>query len=78
MSYLRQAYLLDTYGPRLNMEQLAHALGYVTNTIYNKISRGTLGVKIYQDDGKHWADFAAVAEYLETKAKEAKSEATRA
>lgn len=78
MSYLRQAYILDTYGMRLTMEQVAHAIGLATNTVYNKIAQGKLKIPTYLDDGKRWADFSAVASYLEEKAQEAQREVTPA
>lgn len=65
MSLLTHAYLLETYGPRLNVEQCAHALGYVANTVYNKIAKGTFKVPSYLDDGKRWFDYRDVAQYLD-------------
>ena len=77
MSYLRQAYLLDKYGLRLNMDQVADAIGLATNTIYNKIAQGRFKIPTYLDDGKRWADFSAVAAYLDSLAKSAEHEATQ-
>ena len=65
MSMLIQAYLLERYGPRLNAEQLAQALGYSVNTVYNKLAKGTLTVLSYLDDGKRWFDVRDVADYLD-------------
>lgn len=38
MSLLTQAYLLDTFGPRLTVEQMAQVLGLKPGTVYNQIS----------------------------------------
>lgn len=65
MSMLVYVYLLEKYGPRLNAEQLADALGYAVNTVYNKLARGTLTVRSYLDDGKRWFDARDVAAYLD-------------
>ena len=61
MSLLTQAYLLEKYGPRLSVEQLAQVLG----TLYNTISAGTAPVKTYCDGGRRWADFRDVAEHID-------------
>lgn len=62
MSLLIQAYLLDKYGPRLSVEQLAEVLSLKTGTLYNQISAGTCSVPTYVDCGRRWADFRDVAE----------------
>lgn len=78
MSFLRQAYILETYGMRLTMDQVADAIGLATNTVYNKIAQGKFKIPTYLDDGKRWADFSAVAAYLDDLAKSADCEATQA
>lgn len=67
MSFLLQAYLLDRYGPRLTVAQLAEAIGMPVGTVRNRISDGTLGVRTYKDAGRRWADFRDVATYLDVK-----------
>lgn len=62
MSLLIQAYLLEKYGPRLTMEQLAELLGIKPGTIYNQVSGGTCSVRTYVDGGRRWADIRDVAE----------------
>jgi predicted DNA-binding transcriptional regulator AlpA len=60
-----QAFLFEKYGrPRLNMKELADALGISSGTLYNKINKGTLGVRTYED-GTRWADIRDVAAYLD-------------
>lgn len=64
MSIMMQAMLFEKYGPRLTMEQLAEALCLSRATIYNRLSKGTLGIKTYQDGGR-WAAVEDVAAYFE-------------
>ena len=66
MSLLTHAMLMDRYGPRLSMEQLAEVLGVHRGTIYNMISAGTCPVRTYLDVGKRWADCRDVAEHLDS------------
>lgn len=65
MSFLQQAYLLDKYGPRLTMQQLAEVLGIAHGTLRNRLSAGALRVKTYVDGGTRYADFRDVASYLD-------------
>lgn len=65
MSLLSQAYLLEHYGLRLGVDQLAQALGMAKASIYNQISAGTFPVKTYIDGGKRYADFRDVAEHMD-------------
>lgn len=62
MSLLTQAYLLDKYGPRLDIGQLAEVLGVTKPSLYNQISLGTCPVKTYMHGGKRWADYRDVAQ----------------
>lgn len=65
MSFLSQAYLLDKYGPRLTMAELAEVLGVAHGTLRNRLSAGTLKCRTYYDGGTRYADFRDVAEYLD-------------
>lgn len=65
MSLLSQAYILERYGLRLGVEQLAECLGVAKNTIYNQISAGNFAVKTYVDGGKRYADYRDVAEHMD-------------
>ena len=65
MSAISYFYMVETYGLRMTVEQTAHALGYATNTLYNKLAAGTFKVPSYQDDGKRWFDPRDVAAYLD-------------
>lgn len=65
MSLITQAFVVERYGLRLDMEQLATVLGIAKSTLYNQISAGTLPVKTYLDGGKRFADYQHVAEHLD-------------
>jgi DNA-directed RNA polymerase specialized sigma24 family protein len=65
MSFLSQAYLLEKYGPRLSMQDLARVLGIAHGTLRNRLSAGTLKVRTYVDGGTRYADYRDVAAYLD-------------
>lgn len=65
MMLLTTAYLLEKYGVRLTMEELAAELDLSKQTIANRISRGVFECRTYVDGGKRFADVRDVAEYLD-------------
>lgn len=65
MSLLMQAYILEKYGPRLDVEQLADVLSMAPGTIHNQVSLGTFQVPTYVDGKKRFADHRDVAAYLD-------------
>ncbi len=65
MSLMTQAWLLDKYGPRLNVDNLAEVLGMARATINNEISDGSFPVPTYRAHGKRWADYRDVDAYLD-------------
>ncbi len=65
MSLITQAFIVERYGLRLNIEQLADILGISKGAVYNQISAGTCPVKTYMDGGKRWADYRDVAAHLD-------------
>lgn len=65
MSLLTQAYVLDRYGMRVSMEQLAELLDVEKRTLYNKVSAKTLSIPTYVDNGKRWADYRDVAQHFD-------------
>jgi hypothetical protein len=65
VSLLQQAYLLEKYGLRLGVPQLAEVLGVKEQTVYHGISNGTLGIVTYVDGKKRWADVRDVAAYFD-------------
>ena len=73
MSLVQTMYLIEKYGLRLNVEQLADALDSTVNSIHRRISDKTLGIDTYIDAGKRYADVRDVAEYLDRKRAEVKA-----
>lgn len=65
MSLITQAFIVERYGIRLGVEQLAVVLGISKGALYNQISAGTCPVKTYLDGGKRWADYRDVAAHLD-------------
>jgi len=65
MSLLTQAYLLEKYGPRLSMDQLAEVMGIARGTIYNKVVKKELEIATYMDGGSRWCDYRDLATYLD-------------
>lgn len=77
MSLLSHFYFLEKYGPRLDVEQMADAMGLTTSAIHRRISDGTLGIPTYVDSGKRWADARDMAEYFDTMRAEARQRVAR-
>ena len=65
MSLMTQVIVAETYGLRLNTEQIAKVLGITKASLYNQISAGACPIKTYLDGGKRWADYRDVAEHLD-------------
>lgn len=65
MSMLTTVYLIERYGLRLTMEQLAQVLGLAVATLHARIARGELGIPTYVDGKMRFADTRDVAEYLD-------------
>lgn len=65
MSLLTQAYLLEKYGPRLNVEQMAEVMGIAPATIYNQISAGKFPIKTYVEGKNRLADIRDVCEHFD-------------
>jgi predicted DNA-binding transcriptional regulator AlpA len=65
VSLVTQAFVVEQYGLRLNVEQLAQVLGISKGAVYNQISDGTMPVRTYLDGGKRWADYRDVAAHLD-------------
>lgn len=66
MSLLHEAIIAEKYGLRLTVDQLAQALNFAPQTIYNKVAKGEFAVKTYVDGGKRFADYRDVAAYLDS------------
>ena len=65
MSMLTTVYLMERYGPRLNMEQIGQALGLASGTLHQRIAHGALDIPTYVDGKMRFADARDVAEYLD-------------
>ena len=70
---LAQAYLIERYGLRLNIEHLAEVLGMSAGAVRNQISEDRFPIPTYVDQGKRFADHRDVAEYLDQVRERAKS-----
>lgn len=62
---LTEVYILEHYGLRLNVEQLAEVLGYSKSTMYNMMAKGDLSIPTYLDSGKRFADYRDVARHID-------------
>ncbi len=65
MSLLTTLFLMERYGPRMNMEQLAQALGLAASSLHGRLARGELQLPTYVDGKMRYADTRDVAEYLD-------------
>lgn len=65
MSLITHAYLLEKYGPRLNVEQLAEVMGIAAVTIYNQVSAGKFPIKTYVEWKQRFADYRDVSEHFD-------------
>jgi DNA-directed RNA polymerase specialized sigma24 family protein len=62
---MTQVFIIEKYGPRLSMDQLADLMGVARNTLYNRISKGTLNIKTYVEGGR-WCDYRDAAAYFDS------------
>lgn len=65
MSMLTHLFLLETYGPRMSLAEVARVLKRERQTIYNQISAGTFEIPTYKVRGERFADAADVAKHLD-------------
>lgn len=65
MTLMTRAAILDKYGLRLSVEQLADVLGLHTATVYNLVSKGEFPIRTYKEGTRRFASYEAVAEYLD-------------
>lgn len=65
MSFFTQAYLIERYGPRLTIPELAEVLGMAEKSLRNRLSEGKITLPMYIDHGVKCADYRDVAEYLD-------------
>ncbi|MFP3432122.1 hypothetical protein SB781_20390 [Paraburkholderia sp. SIMBA_061] len=65
MTLLTRAFILERYGVRLTMGQLATLLAMSEGTIRNQISAETFPIPTYKEGAARYAPYDAVAEYLD-------------
>lgn len=65
MNRTRMDRLLDRYGERMSMPQVARELGFSTHTLRSRRSSGRDVVPMYLDGTRLFASTAHVAEYLD-------------
>lgn len=75
MSLLTRAYILEKFGVRLTMQQLAQLLTMSEGTIRNQISAETFPIPTYREGGTRYAPYDAVAEYLDRMSDQARRQA---
>ena len=73
MTLMTRAALIDKYGLRLSMEQLAEVLGLHPSTIYNMLSKDEMPVRTYKEGSRRFASYEAVADYLDSMDETAKA-----
>ncbi|MCR1769079.1 hypothetical protein JWI72_18065 [Burkholderia glumae] len=75
MSLLTRAYILEKFGPRMNLSQLAQLLQMSEGTIRNQISAETFPIPTYKEGSGRFAAYDAVAEYLDRMSEQARRQA---
>jgi|688.fasta_scaffold1121758_2 hypothetical protein len=65
MRLLQTAFLMERYGLRLTLDQVAEVLGMSVGAVRNQISKRTFPIPTYSDQGRRWADAQDVAEYVD-------------
>lgn len=64
-SLVTQMFVVEKYGLRLDVSQLAQVLGITPGTVLNRISANTFDIPTYIDNGKRYADYRDVAEHFD-------------
>jgi hypothetical protein len=77
MSLLTRAYILEKFGPRLTMGQLAILLAMSEGTIRNQVSAETFPIPTYKEGAARYAAYDAVADYLDTMSEKARARAAQ-
>jgi hypothetical protein len=75
MSLLTRAYILENYGPRMTVPQLARLLVMSEGTIRNQVSAETFPIPTYKEGGARYAAYDAVADYLDAMSERARAKA---
>ncbi|MBU9207797.1 helix-turn-helix transcriptional regulator [Burkholderia multivorans] len=75
MSLLTRAYILEKYGPRMTLPQLAQLLHMSEGTIRNQVSAETFPIPTYKEGNARFAAYDAVADYLDQMSAHARKQA---
>ncbi|WP_035552175.1 hypothetical protein [Burkholderia sp. 9120] len=73
MSLLTRAYILEKFGPRMTMGQLATLLAMSEGTIRNQVSAETFPIPTYKEGAARYAPYDAVADYLDAMSEKARA-----
>jgi predicted transcriptional regulator len=75
MSLLTRAFILERYGVRMTMAQLAALLVMSEGTIRNQVSAETFPIPTYKEGAARYAAYDAVADYLDAMSQKARAKA---
>ncbi|WP_322105880.1 hypothetical protein [Paraburkholderia sp. J41] len=75
MSLLTRAYILEKFGVRLSVPQLAQLLSMAEGTVRNQISAEIFPIATYKEGSGRFAPYEAVADYLDKMSEEARQKA---
>ncbi|WP_406868140.1 hypothetical protein [Paraburkholderia fungorum] len=78
MGLLTRAFILEKFGVRLTMAQLATLLAMSEGTIRNQVSAETFPIPTYKEGAARYAAYDAVAEYLDAMSEKARRQAVYA
>jgi hypothetical protein len=76
MGLLTRAYILEKFGVRLTMGQLATLLAMSEGTIRNQVSAETFPIPTYKEGASRFAAYDAVADYLDSMSAQAREMAS--
>lgn len=74
---ITRAMIVDRFGMRLSMDQVAEILAISPSSVYNMISLGEFPIRTYKEGARRFASYEAVADYLDAKDDEALQEAKK-
>ncbi|QBQ98193.1 hypothetical protein [Paraburkholderia pallida] len=75
MNLLTRAYILEKFGVRLSVPQLAQLLSMAEGTVRNQISAEIFPIATYKEGSARFAPYEAVAEYLDSMSEKARRHA---
>jgi predicted DNA-binding transcriptional regulator AlpA len=75
MTLLTRAFILERFGVRLTMGQLASLLAMSEGTIRNQVSAETFPIPTYKEGAARYAAYDAVADYLDAMSERARARA---